>query len=64
MGLIAICDGRATEETLWQELKPEGSTDPAACYVADAIMLTIDNWQTFKDEVWALYDPDGITSAA
>jgi hypothetical protein len=64
MGLIAICDGRATEETLWQELKPEGSTDPAACYVADAIMLTIDNWQTFKDEVWAPYDPDGITSAA
>lgn len=61
-GLIAICDGRATEETLWQELKPEGSTDVAASYVADPIMLTIDNWSNFKDEIWALYDPDGKTA--
>ena len=62
MGLIAICDGRATEESLWQELRAEG--DKCTLYVVDAVMVTKDNWSNFKDEVWALYDPEGKTTPA
>ncbi|MCQ2451879.1 MAG: hypothetical protein MJ075_01930 [Oscillospiraceae bacterium] len=58
LGLIAICDGRATEETLWADRILDG--DVAASYIADPIMLTIDNWTNFKDDMWAIYDPEGI----
>lgn len=53
-GLVAICDGRATMEDLWPEYKREG--DAAAGFIADPIMVTIDNWSNFKEEMWALYE--------
>ena len=52
-GLIAMCDGRATADTLWSDMRAEG--DLAAQYVADPIMVTIDNYATFKDDMFKLY---------
>lgn len=54
-GLLAICDGRATEETVWSSWKTEGND--AALYIGEPIMVTKENWSNFKDELWQLYDP-------
>lgn len=53
VGLIALADGRATMDTLWKELRQEG--DVCTKYVADPIMVTIDNYATFKDDMYKLY---------
>lgn len=56
VGLIALCDGRADQLTLWQEVRADG--DIATKYVAPAVMVTIDNYADFKAEVEVLYYPD------
>ncbi len=53
VGLIAIVDGRATEESLWSDLRAEG--DLATSYIAEPIMVTKDNYKNFKDEMFKLY---------
>ena len=52
-GLIALVDGRATADTLWSDLRAEG--DLATNYIADPIMVTIDNYATFKEDMYKLY---------
>ena len=53
MGLIALADGRATADTLWKELRQEG--DICTKYVADPVMVTEDNYDTFKADMFKLY---------
>lgn len=55
-GLIALCDGRAEQLTLWQELRADG--DIATRFVAPAVMVNIENYAGFKTEIEVLYYPD------
>lgn len=47
-GLIALMDGRATQETLWQEHKNEG--DIAAYYIVEATVITRDAYLDYADD--------------
>jgi ABC-type sugar transport system substrate-binding protein len=48
-GLFALIDGRATTETLWPEFLQEG--DRAARYMANAQMMTLDNYKDYLGEI-------------
>jgi ABC-type sugar transport system substrate-binding protein len=48
-GLIAIVDGRATQETLWAELRAPG--DKATAYVAGDQMVTKDTYKTVMQDI-------------
>lgn len=53
-GLIAIADGRATQDSLWKDQRAEG--DICTALYAEPVMVTIDNYETFTDEIFALYE--------
>lgn len=53
-GLIAMADGRATADTLWADQRIEG--DLGTRLYADPVMVTIDNYTTFMDDIYALYE--------
>ncbi|SHH60750.1 ABC-type sugar transport system, substrate-binding protein, contains N-terminal xre family HTH domain [Sporobacter termitidis DSM 10068] len=57
-GLIALIDGRATPETLWQENKQPG--DKASTFFAGDQMVTVDTYKTVQDDIAKTY---GVTSA-
>jgi hypothetical protein len=53
-GLVALMDGRATLETLWQEVKLPG--DIATRYNLSLEIVTKDNYQDFIDRSQAVLD--------
>ena len=48
-GLIALIDGRATHETLWEEIRADG--DIATAYIAGDQMVTIDTYKTVQEDI-------------
>lgn len=58
LGLRAICDGRATEETLWPDKHDYFSDNDAyGTWRADYSIVTKDTYQSYLDEVEAVYGP-------
>jgi ABC-type sugar transport system substrate-binding protein len=55
LGLTALCDGRATPETLWPEFKKEG--DQCAVWYADYSIVTKDTYKAYLAEIDAKYGP-------
>ena len=46
-GLLALMDGRATQESLWSDLKNDG--DLSAYYIVDATVMTRDVYLDYLD---------------
>ncbi len=46
-GLLAMADGRATPETLWQEVRAEG--DKATYYIMDTTVITRDTYKQYGE---------------
>ena len=57
-GLMALIDGRATQETLWAEIKEP--TDKCAAYIAGDQMVTIDTYKSVEADIAKEY---GVTGA-
>lgn len=56
-GLIAMMDGRATQETLWKEVRAEG--DKATAFFAGDQMVTIDTYKSVQSEIAKKYGVEG-----
>lgn len=52
-GLIALCDGRATVETLWADKRADG--DFATVWIADSIIMTHDNYAGYMQSYNSKY---------
>jgi hypothetical protein len=58
LGLRAICDGRATEETLWPSLHNYFSdNDKYGTWRAEYKVVTADDYQEYEDEIQKKYGP-------
>lgn len=55
LGLIALCDGRATAETLWPQYLGEG--DKCAIWQSDYAVVTKDDYKEYMAEIDAKYGP-------
>lgn len=53
-GIIAICDGRATEETLWSELRAEG--DLATYYIMEPTVISKAEYLEYEEACNAVYE--------
>lgn len=56
-GLIAMIDGRATPETLWQEVRADG--DKATAFFAGDQMVTIDTYKSVQADIAKQFGIDG-----
>lgn len=56
LGLIALCDGRATAETLWPQFKKDG--DKCAIWYADYAVVTKDTYKEYLTKMNDMYGPN------
>ena len=55
LGLIALCDGRATAETLWPQFK--GESEECAIWLADYAVVTKDTYRDYLNSMDEKYGP-------